>query len=132
MIGSMKSQPQSSTSGKKNATASSPPAPTADGNTKQNPVPEKTSEVNAIQSSQQSGGKKKANNGKNKKADSQEPTKTQEPATEPKEKRKAKYPCMICSDDHYTKDCPHKEEVAKFLKANAQPVVLKNPFPTQQ
>ncbi len=88
--------------------------------------------MNALQSSQQSRGKKKANKNKNKKADTQEPPKAQELAPEPKEKRKAKYPCMICADDHYTKDCPHKEEVTKFLKANAQPAVLKNPFSAQQ
>ena len=68
-IGLMKSQPQPSTSGKKNAPASSPPAAAADGNAKKNPNPEKTSEVNALQSSQQFRGKKKANKNKNKKAD---------------------------------------------------------------
>ena len=68
-IGSMKSQPQASTSSKKNAPASSPPVTAADGNAKQNPTPEKTSEVNVVQSSQQSGGKKKANKNKNKKAE---------------------------------------------------------------
>ena len=68
-IGSMKSQSQPYASGKKNAPAPSPPASATDGNAKQNPTPEKTSEVNAVQSSQQSRGKKKANKNKNKKAD---------------------------------------------------------------
>ena len=39
---------------------------------------------------------------------------------------------MICVKDHYTKDCPHKDEVTQFLKGNSQPVVLKYPFPLHQ
>ena len=31
---------------------------------------------------------------------------------------------MICGEDHYTKDCPHHEEVNKFLKGASQPTVL--------
>ena len=38
---------------------------------------------------------------------------------------------MICGEDHYTKGCPHREEVNKFLKGNSQPIVLTNPFPPQ-
>ena len=38
---------------------------------------------------------------------------------------------MIYSDDHYTKDCPHKDEFMKFLKGNVQLDVLKNTFPAQ-
>lgn len=39
---------------------------------------------------------------------------------------------MICVEDHYTKDCPHKEEITWFLKSNSQLVVLKDHFPPQQ
>jgi hypothetical protein len=39
-----------------------------------------------------------------------------------------KFPCLICGDDHYTRDCPHRDEVAKLFKGNSQPVVLTQPF----
>ena len=39
---------------------------------------------------------------------------------------------MICVEDHYTKCCPHKDEVTWFLKGNSQPSVLMDPFPPQQ
>ncbi len=73
-IGSVKSQSQTSTSRNKNAPASSPPTTAITENAKPNPTLEQIFEVNAVQSSQQSGGKKKANatKGKNKKATSQE------------------------------------------------------------
>jgi hypothetical protein len=32
-------------------------------------------------------------------------------------------------EDHYTQDCPHREEVAKIFKGNYQPVVLTHHFP---
>jgi hypothetical protein len=92
--------------------------------------------VNSIQSSQQFGGKKKNNTtkGKGKKYSfDQEVTKTQGPAAVGlKQKKKEKYPCMICVEDNYTKDCPHKDEVTWFLKGNSQPTVLTYPFPPQQ
>jgi hypothetical protein len=43
-----------------------------------------------------------------------------------------KFPCLICGDDHYTRDCPHRDEVAKLFKGNSQPAVLTQPFPQQQ
>ena len=49
-----------------------------------------------------------------------------------KQKKKVKYLCMIYAKDHYTKDCPRKDEVTWFLKGNSQPMVLTNPFPPQQ
>jgi hypothetical protein len=94
------------------------------------PSPTQTSEVNAVQStsSQQPGGKKK-NKGKSKNSSNpQESTKTVD--TQPK--GKLKFPCMICAEDHYTKDFPHREEVTKFLKGTSQPAVLTNPFLIQQ
>jgi hypothetical protein len=99
-------------------------------NTKTTPSPTQTSKVNATHStsSQQPRGKKK-NKGKSKKySNQQESTKTVD--TQPK--RKMKFPFLICVDDHHTKDCPHHEEVTKFLKGTSQPVVLTDPFPPQQ
>jgi hypothetical protein len=37
-----------------------------------------------------------------------------------------------CGDDHYTQDCPHRDEVAKIFRGNSQPAVLTQPFPQQQ
>ena len=39
---------------------------------------------------------------------------------------------MIYVEDHYTKDCPHKDEITQFLKGNSQPVVDMGPFPPHQ
>jgi hypothetical protein len=83
------------------------------------------SEVNAVQSapSQQTGGKKKAKN-KNKKTNNNEQPKAQNPppANEKKPQWKPKFPCLICGDDHYTRDCLHHDEVAKLFKGNSQPL----------
>ena len=49
-----------------------------------------------------------------------------------KGKRKAKYPCLLCGGDHFTKECPHRDEINKFLKSNPAPAVLTDPFPSQQ
>jgi hypothetical protein len=102
-------------------------------NTKTTSTPAQTSEVNAVQStsSQQPGGKKK-NKGKSKKSSNQQDT-TKTVDTQPN--RKAKFPCMICEEDHYTKYFPHHEVVTKFLKGTSQPVqqqhlVAQNPCPS--
>ena len=47
------------------------------------------------------------------------------------EKKKPRYPCLICDEYHYTKECPHCAEVFKFVKISPTPVVLKDPFPPQ-
>jgi hypothetical protein len=48
---------------------------------------------------------------------------------------KPRYPCLICGDDHYTKDCPRWAEVTKFLQGTPKPptpAMLSQPFPSQQ
>jgi hypothetical protein len=76
------------------------------------------SEVNVVQSSpsQQSTGKKKTKN-KSKNTNNNEQLKhqAQTPATEKQPQRKLKFPCIICGDDHYTRNCPHCNEVAKLF-----------------
>jgi len=47
------------------------------------------------------------------------------------EKRKPRYPCLICEEEHFTRDCPHCAEVAKIVKGSQTPIVLKDPFPSQ-
>ena len=49
-----------------------------------------------------------------------------------KGKRKDKYPCLLCGGDHFTNECPRHDNISKFLKSNPTPVVLTNPFPSQQ
>jgi hypothetical protein len=88
--------------------------------------------VNAVQytPSQQSGGKNKAKN-KSKDTNNNEQPKNQAqtPAIEKKPQGKLKFPCIICGDDHYTRDCLHCNEVAKRFLVNSQPAVLTQPFP---
>ena len=47
-----------------------------------------------------------------------------------KEKRKVKFPCKICTDDHLTHLCPKLAEAARIL--NLVPAMLTNPFPHNQ
>jgi hypothetical protein len=99
------------------------------------PLKTQVSDVNAVQStpSQQLGGKKKARNKPKKNNNNEQPkTQPQTLVTEKQPQRKLKFPCLICSDDHYTQDCPHRDEVAKRFKGNFQPAVLTQPFPQQQ
>ena len=54
------------------------------------------------------------------------------PENDNKGKRKAKYPFLLCGGDHFMKECPHRDEINKFLKSNPAPAVLTDPFPSQQ
>ena len=66
-------------------------------------TPTVSAKVNAIQSSQSPRNKKKGK-GKNKKpGNRQESTKTYTPKNDAKPKQKAKYPCLLCGDDHFMK-----------------------------
>jgi hypothetical protein len=67
-------------------------------------------------SSQQPRGKKK-NKGKSKKySNYQESIKTQHLDVRGKNKRKENYPCMVCKEEHFTKDLPHLTEVDQYLE----------------
>jgi hypothetical protein len=93
------------------------------------------SEVNAVQSapSQKSGGNKNTKNKlKNTNNNEQPKNQAQTPATEKHPQQKLKFLCIICGDDHYTRNCPHRNEVAKIFQRNSQPAVLTQPFPQQQ
>jgi len=92
--------------------------------------------VNAVQSasSPQYGGKNKSRNkSKNNNNKIDNPKKqTQPPVAENQQQRKLTFPCLICAEDHYTRDYPHQDEVSKFLKGDPQPVILTHPFPQRQ
>jgi hypothetical protein len=98
----------------------------------------KTFEVNSIQSTPTSKNQnKKKVKGKNKE-DKNTNQQSEKPKTQPtneKDKRKPRYPCLICGDDHYTNDCPRHAEVTKFLQGTGKPStpsVLSQSFPSQQ
>jgi len=74
----------------------------------------------------QPGGRKKGKNNK-KKQENSTPEKSSENPTGPK--KTPHFPCFICNKEHYTRDCPHRAEVAKFLKASGTSAVLTDPFP---
>ena len=44
-----------------------------------------------------------------------------------KSKRKVKFPCKLCKDDHLTYLCPRMDEASKFIAQG--PTVLTNPLP---
>ena len=69
------------------------------------PYSGKTSEVNAVQANpvvKTSKGKKK---GKGKAKSDDPKMESSKPRAEDGSQRKLKYPCLICDEDHYTKDC---------------------------
>jgi hypothetical protein len=71
------------------------------------PPTSKTSKVNSIQYT--SAGKNKSKKGKGKnKEDKNNPQseETKTPPVDDRDKHKPRYPCLICGDDHYTKDRP--------------------------
>ena len=51
---------------------------------------------------------------------------------ESKTKRNDKFPWLICGGDHFTKECPHRKEINKFLKNTSTPTMITYYFPTQQ
>jgi hypothetical protein len=133
VIGSVKTQSTSESTGTTQRSASTPaPSLTAPSSTS----PQiQVSEVNAVQSttSQQPGGKKKARNKPKKTNNNEQPkNQPQTPAAGKQPQRKPKFPCLIYGDDHYTRDYPHRDEVPKIFKGNSQPTVLTQPFPQQQ
>ena len=74
-------------------------------------------------------GVKKKGTNKKKKQENSPPEKSFE---NPTRKKKPRYPCYICDDEHFTKYCPHKAKVMKFLKTSNTPAVLTNPFASRE
>lgn len=88
------------------------------------------SEVNDVsidkgKETKQSGGKKKKK-GKNKKQEESSPEKS---SINPSGDRKPNCPCLICDEDHWTRECPYKSELRKFFTNSKTSAVLTNPFP---
>jgi hypothetical protein len=131
VIGTFQSQPHSaSTTNPKPASSNvqnalSPAPPTC-----------KTSEVNAVQSTPFGKNKSKKGRGKNKeKKNTSQADRTKTTPVKYRDKRKPRYPCLICGDDHYTKYCPRRTEVTKLLQRAPKPpslAIFSQPFPSQQ
>jgi hypothetical protein len=89
-----------------------------------NPPTGKNLEVNVVQSTPTGKNKSKKGKGRNKEDNNKnlqsDKTKTQ-PAKD-KDKHKPCNPFLIFADDHYTKDCPRRAEVMKFLQGISKPL----------
>jgi hypothetical protein len=131
VIGTFHAQPHSSSSTNPKPASfnvQNAPSPT--------PPTGKTSEVNAVQSTPADKNKSIKGKGKNKEdKNTLQAEKTKTPPVDDRDKHKPQYPCLIYGDDHYTKDCPRRAEVTKFLQGAPKPpapAILSQPFPSQQ
>ena len=97
--------------------------------------PSQSLSINVVQASnpkgnQQSDGNKKGKNGKG------NANKTNEHVGEgPKEKKKVKFPCKLCTGDHLTHLCPKIQDAQRLLAqqgSSSSQAVLTNPFPQGQ
>jgi hypothetical protein len=131
VIGTFHAQP--------NFSSSNNPKPTSSNvQNAPSPIPPtgKTSKVNAVQSTP--AGKNKSKKGKRKNKEDKNTSHTERTKTPPvddRDKHKPRYPCLICGDDHYMKDCPRRIEVTKFLQGAPKPptlAILSQPFPSRQ
>lgn len=76
-----------------------------------------TFEINVMSSDKgknqkQLGGKKKGKMNK-KKQENSNPEKSKTPTAA---RKPPHYPCLICNEEHFKRDCPHRSKVAKLLK----------------
>jgi hypothetical protein len=104
VIGTFHAQPHSIQTSRNNpkpisSNVQNAPSPT--------PPIDKTSEVNDFQSAPAGKNKSIKGKGKNKEdKNNLQAERTKTPPVDDRDKRKPQYPCLICGDDHYTKDCP--------------------------
>ena len=95
-------------------------------------TPKVSAEVDSIKTTQTLGNNKKKGKNKNKKPGNQQENPRPTNNDNDKGKRKEKYPCLLCRGDHFSKECPRRDEISQFLKSNPAPVVFTDPFPSQQ
>jgi ribosomal protein L44E len=97
--------------------------------------PAQSTDVNMVQTTKSSRRKNWNQRRKNSLGEQEEAnTKETQPGNNSKKgKKKLKFPCLACKEDHFTKDCPCLTDVQKFMEQskNPTPDVLTNPFPTQ-
>ena len=87
-------------------------------------TPKVSTKVNSIQSTQTSGNNKKKGKNKNRKPGNQEENPRPTNSDNNKGKRKEKYPYLLCIGDHFSKECPRRNEISQFLKSNPAPAIL--------
>ena len=97
--------------------------------------PAQSTDVNMVQTTKSSRQNNRNQRRKNSSGE-QEEANTKEPQPEnnnKKGKKKLKFSCLACKEDHFTKDCLCLADVHKFVEQSKNPmsVVLTNPFPTQ-
>jgi hypothetical protein len=102
VVGTFQAQPHSTSSTNPKLASSNvqnAPSPT--------PPTGKTSEVNVVQSTLAGKNKSKKGRGKNKEdKNTSQAERTKTTPVDDRDNRKPRYPCLICVDDHYMKDCP--------------------------
>ena len=123
MIGSVNTK-----SKKKSSKNSSPiitllDSPTGDSSAE---IPTNIHVVESSTAKSKSGGKKKG-----KKKNKQNSKEKSDKIESTYEKRKPRYRCLFCDEEHFTRDCPHRTEAAKIIKGSQTLAVLKDLFPSQ-
>ena len=90
----------------------------------------KPAEVNFIQANPTDNASKGKKKGKGKaKADTSKQD-YPKPRSADSSQCKPKYPCLICDDEHFTKEFPRRSEVIRLLKGTqGASTILKEPFP---
>jgi hypothetical protein len=102
VIGTFQAQPHSASS-----TIPKPASSNVQNASSPAPPNGKTSEVNAVQSTPTGKNKSKKGSGKNKEEkNTSQAERTKTTPVDDWDKCKPRYPCLICGDDHYMKDCP--------------------------
>ncbi len=91
-----------------------------------------SSKINVVSSDKgknekQHGSKKK---GKTKKKQNYPPQEKSSDSSSPA--RKPHYPCLICNEEHFTRDCPHRFEALKILNTSSTSAMLIDPFPNPE
>jgi hypothetical protein len=131
VVGTAQAQPHS-------ASSTNPKSASSNVQNAPSPAPPtgKTSEVNLVQSIPIGKNKSKKWSGKNKEGkNNSQAEQTKTAPVDDRDKHKPQYPCLICGDDHYTKDCPRRGKVTKFLQGASKspaPAILSQPFLSQQ
>ncbi|MCY6488273.1 hypothetical protein, partial [Actinobacillus pleuropneumoniae] len=59
----------------------------------------------------------------------QEESSREKSSADPFGDRKPNHPCLICDEDHWTREFPYKAELRKFFKNSKTSAVLTDPFP---
>jgi ribosomal protein L44E len=108
------------------------PAATTSATTSSDLAP--STDVNMVQTSKSSRRKRRNQRRKESSGEQEEANPKETPSGKNKKgKKKLKFPCLACKEDHFTKDCPRLVDVQKFVEQskNPPPAMLTNPFPAQ-